>query len=137
MATNSANRLLKAFVQYDASGRKVPSSLVLRKQKPKVGNWKEEKTYQCCNDVTMTTTAATTITNFKVKFYCAGTLVSTLTSGQNSSSIANLVTLLNTTYPLLGTFSNPSGSTIQLVMPFAQKQALCSASKTLTFTVTA
>jgi len=47
MATN--NRPLKAFIRYDGSGRAVSSSLIWRKNKPKVGNWKEVQGYECCN----------------------------------------------------------------------------------------
>ena len=32
-------RDLKAFVRYDGSGRVVAGSLILRKNKPKVGRW--------------------------------------------------------------------------------------------------
>jgi len=46
MATN--NRPLKAYVRYDGSGRAVSSSLIWRKNKPKVGNWKEVQGYECC-----------------------------------------------------------------------------------------
>lgn len=41
-------RDLKAFVRYDGSGRVVAGSLILRKQKPKNGNWVEIQTYECC-----------------------------------------------------------------------------------------
>ncbi len=44
MATN--NRPLKAYVRYDGSGRAVS---IWRKNKPKVGNWKEVQGYECCN----------------------------------------------------------------------------------------
>jgi hypothetical protein len=54
MATN--NRPLKAFVRYDGSGRIVAGSLVLRKNKPKVGKWKEIQAYECCFLTTTTTT---------------------------------------------------------------------------------
>lgn len=47
MATN--NRPLKAFVRFDGTGRAVSSSLIWRKNKPKVGNWKEVQGYECCN----------------------------------------------------------------------------------------
>ena len=56
---------LKAYVRFDGSGRIVPSSLILRKNKPKVGKWKEIPAYECCNPTTTssnTTTAATTST---------------------------------------------------------------------------
>ena len=42
------NRPLKAFVRFDGSGRIVAGSLVLRKNKPKVGKWKEIQAYECC-----------------------------------------------------------------------------------------
>ena len=47
MATN--NRPLKAYVRFDGSGRVVAGSLILRKQKPKVGKWQEIPAYECCN----------------------------------------------------------------------------------------
>jgi hypothetical protein len=51
-------RPLKAFVRFDGSGRIVAGSLVLRKNKPKVGKWKEIPAYECCNYTTTTTTTA-------------------------------------------------------------------------------
>jgi len=53
---NGNNQRLKAFVRYDGTGRVVASSLILRKKKPKVGNWKEIQAYECCNETTTTTT---------------------------------------------------------------------------------
>jgi uncharacterized protein (TIGR02145 family) len=49
-------RPLKAFVRFDGTGRIVPSSLILRRKKPKVGNWVEIPAYECCNDTTSSTT---------------------------------------------------------------------------------
>lgn len=42
-------RDLKAYVRFDGSGRVVPGSLVLRRSKPKNGNWKETQAYECCD----------------------------------------------------------------------------------------
>jgi hypothetical protein len=56
MATN--NRPLKAYVRFDGSGRVVAGSLILRKQKPKVGKWQEIPAYECCNPTTTTTTTS-------------------------------------------------------------------------------
>lgn len=59
-------RNLKAFVRFDGSGRVVAGSLILRKSKPKVGNWQEITAYECCNftsTTTTTTTAAPTTTS--------------------------------------------------------------------------
>ena len=49
MAIN--NRPLKAYVRFDGSGRIVAGSLILRKNKPKVGKWKEIQAYECCGDI--------------------------------------------------------------------------------------
>lgn len=51
------SRPLKAFVRFDGSGRIVAGSLILRKNKPKVGKWKEIQAYECC----ITTTSSTTL----------------------------------------------------------------------------
>ena len=61
---------LKAFVRYDGSGRVVAGSLILRRQKPKVGKWTQVQGYECCTDRTLTTTVAAAITNFRVKLFC-------------------------------------------------------------------
>ena len=50
MATNK--RDLKAYSRFDGTGRIVPGSLVLRRTKPKNGNWKETQAYECCNNNT-------------------------------------------------------------------------------------
>jgi hypothetical protein len=53
---------LKAYVRYDGSGRVVAGSLILRRQKPKVGNWVEIQAYECCNPTTTTTTSTSSTT---------------------------------------------------------------------------
>jgi hypothetical protein len=62
------SRPLKAYVRFDGSGRIVAGSLILRKNKPKVGKWKEIPAYECCNFTTTTTTtsAPTTTTTTTV-----------------------------------------------------------------------
>ena len=45
----SNKRPLKAYVRFDGSGRAVSSSLIWRKNKPKVGKWQEVQGYECCN----------------------------------------------------------------------------------------
>lgn len=47
-------RPLKAFVRFDGTGRIVPSSLILRRKKPKVGKWIEIPAYECCEPTTTT-----------------------------------------------------------------------------------
>lgn len=48
----SNRRDLKAYIRYDQQGRVIAGSLVLRKNKPKVGNWKEVQGYLCCEPTT-------------------------------------------------------------------------------------
>tara|TARA_R110000868_G_scaffold362028_7_gene624097 strand:+ start:621 stop:1007 length:387 start_codon:yes stop_codon:yes gene_type:complete len=45
----SNKRDLKAYVRYDGTGRVIPGSLILQRNKPKVGNWIETPAYECCN----------------------------------------------------------------------------------------
>ena len=42
-------RDLKAYSRFDGTGRIVPGSTVLRRNKPKNGNWKEVQAYECCD----------------------------------------------------------------------------------------
>ena len=42
-------RDLKAYSRFDGTGRIVPGSTVLRRNKPKVGNWIEVQAYECCD----------------------------------------------------------------------------------------
>lgn len=54
---------LKAYVRFDGTGRVVPSSLILRRKKPKVGKWVEIPAYECCDPFTPTTTTTSTSTS--------------------------------------------------------------------------
>jgi hypothetical protein len=131
----SNKRDLKAFVRYDGSGRVVAGSLILRRQKPKVGKWSEVQGYECCNDVTLTYTVTDpAITDVTVRLFCNGTIIHNLFTPSDSTTIASLIIILNQTFNVLGTFSNPSGNIIQLVMSGDQKTALCPVG-TLTFDV--
>lgn len=61
------NRPLKAYVRFDGTGRIVPSSLILRRKKPKVGKWMEIPAYECCNPTTTTTTTPTPVSDTRLK----------------------------------------------------------------------
>lgn len=82
MAQNT-NRPLKAYVRFDGTGRIVPSSLILRRKKPKVGKWVEIPAYECCNYVPTTTTTST----------------STSTSTTTTTTTATPTTTTTTTAP--------------------------------------
>lgn len=51
---------LKSFVRLDASGKVIPGSNILRKNKPKVGKWMQIPTYECC-DPYLTVCSTTTV----------------------------------------------------------------------------
>jgi hypothetical protein len=89
MAQNT-NRPLKAYVRFDGTGRIVPSSLILRRKKPKVGKWVEIPAYECCNYVptTTTTTSSTSSTT---------TSTSTSTSTTTTTTTATPTTTTTTT----------------------------------------
>jgi len=130
-------RDLKTYSSFDGTGRIVPGSTVLRRQKPKNGNWKETQAYECCNDVTLTfTPESPTINDVTVRLFCNGTQINYLYTPSDSTTIASLISILNNTFNVLGVFTNPSGNIIQLVMSGAQKTALCPVG-TLTFDVVA
>ncbi len=80
-------RPLKAYVRFDGTGRIVPSSLILRRKKPKVGNWVEIPAYECCNPTTTTTTTGTPTT----------TTTSTSTSTTTTTSTSTSTTTTTTT----------------------------------------
>jgi len=44
----STSNKLKAYVRFDGSGRVVPSSVILARFKPKVGNYQEISSTECC-----------------------------------------------------------------------------------------
>jgi hypothetical protein len=73
------NRPLKAYVRFDGSGRIVPSSLILRRKKPKVGKWVEIPAYECCNPTTTTTTSSSSTTTTTTTV--APTTTTTTTTG--------------------------------------------------------
>ena len=86
MAQNT-NRPLKAYVRFDGTGRIVPSSLILRRKKPKVGKWVEIPAYECCNYVPTTTTTSTS----------TSTTTSTTTSTSTSTTTTTTTAVPETT----------------------------------------
>jgi len=90
MAQNT-NRPLKAYVRFDGTGRIVPSSLILRRKKPKVGKWVEIPAYECCNYVPTTTTTSTSTST------TTSTTTSTSTSTTTTTTTATPTTTTTTT----------------------------------------
>ena len=98
MAQNT-NRPLKAYVRFDGTGRIVPSSLILRRKKPKVGKWVEIPAYECCNYVptTTTTTSSTSTTTSTSTSTSTTTSTSTSTSTTTTTTTATPTTTTTTT----------------------------------------
>jgi hypothetical protein len=53
-------KILTAYARFDASGRIVPGSTVLRTKPPTGGRFYPVETYLCCGPTTTTTTTTTT-----------------------------------------------------------------------------
>jgi hypothetical protein len=81
MANGNNKRPLKAYVRFDGSGRVVAGSLILRKNKPKVGKWHEIQAYECCNYVPTTTTTTTAAPTTTTTTTAAPTTTTTTTTG--------------------------------------------------------
>jgi hypothetical protein len=75
------SRPLKAYVRFDGSGRIVPSSLILRRKKPKVGKWVEIPAYECCNPTTTTTTTTSSSSTTTTTTTVEPTTTTTTTTG--------------------------------------------------------
>ena len=80
MGSNSSQRL-KAYVRFDGSGRIVAGSLILRRNKPKVGKWVEIPAYECCNPTTTTTTTGVPVTTTTTTTVRATTTTNTTSPG--------------------------------------------------------
>lgn len=110
-------RLLKAYVRFDGTGRVVSSSLVLRKNKPKVGKWKEIPGYECCNQnqapvlVTLADTFPTAFSSFRV-IPDDGNFNQTIVSYTilTAADVDELAAIFNASFRNLGFFSVVSGN---------------------------
>lgn len=138
-------RELKAFVRYDGSGRVVAGSLILRKQKPKVGKWKEVQGYQCCNAPILNTGGVVPtfpVTDTNSVIYCdtvnAG-YVAFATIG-TFATIVELVSAMNIQNSYIGTFSvAPDGLNVNVNPSLAVAQGFrtCLSPNGLVFEITA
>jgi hypothetical protein len=137
MATNK--RDLKAYVRFDGTGRIIPGSLVLRRNKPKNGNWKETQAYECCDTfecIVPSVTLSTTATGFPVdapgctpyvRFKCDGVTIweiSNLSTPPNPS-LEVFFNIVSTTYSWVGIWSL-DGETVTLEINGGLAKALCS-----------
>jgi len=131
----SNNRPLKSYIRYDGSGRAVSSSLIWRKNKPKVGNWKEVQGYECCNPVsglsniiTCTTVDSETINQTSILFKLSGSWgqLQLLIGNNTSTTYEEFVEFLNTNLSSFGkfTYSAPDQICLQIASEGPLKYAV-------------
>ena len=124
-------RDLKAFVRYDGSGRVVAGSLILRKNKPKVGRWQEIPAYECCNPVptilTDTIPGEFSLTYVSIRIFCGESTAATVYTDGGAEDMAELIQLLNNNEGTraFGTYSAVNATTVQLSVPLSVKNSLC------------
>ena len=127
----SNKRDLRAFVRFDGSGRIVAGSLILRKNKPKVGKWHEIQAYECCNNVptllTDTIPGEFPLSYVSVTVLCDGSGVATAYTSESAADMTELIQLLNNNEELraFGTYSAIDETTVQLSVPTSVKNNLC------------
>ena len=112
MATNK--RDLKAYSRFDGTGRIVPGSTVLRRNKPKNGNWKEVQGYECCNPGGSTTRLISSIFNqssnfFSIYYISANNVF--ISDAYTGTTIEEWLEYFNARFGWMGVFSpNPEDS---------------------------
>ena len=134
------SNVIKAFTRLDGSGRVIPSSTVLRKEKPKTGKWIEIQAYECCNASVFLSTPPADISLATVVFTleCDGTAVAvaTLTPTVATATIEDIVALLNDKIGFYGLFSvSSSGVDVELRLKDSISSALCADPADLLFTI--
>jgi len=110
-------RDLKAYSSFDGTGRIVPGSTVLRRNKPKVGTWIEVQAYECCNVDQTPVLVNTEDISFPATYSSIevgpndGNWFQPLTSFSNQTAvdIDALAALFNSIFPNLGKFKVTDG----------------------------
>ena len=126
----SNQRLLKAYLRYDDTGRISPGSLVLRGNMPKGRGWVEVPAYECCNpSVTITRTISAWENPGEVcfegfTFWCGETQLMSV-SVFYGVLLTEVIAGLNAQYGFLGVWSAPNSGTIQLDMKKEIADSLC------------
>jgi hypothetical protein len=134
MASNK--RFLKAYARFDGSGRIVPSSTILRKNKPKVGSWKEVQTYLCCNGTELFYSPELPINYPVVRIKCDGSVADDAGFDGVYNDVNELAAALNenSNTAIFGYYAAQSDGSIKLTVPQAVVDDLCPTG-TLSFTI--
>lgn len=128
MASNQ--RLLKAYLRYDDSGRISPGSLILRGNMPKGRGWVEVPAYECCNAFTPLSNTIVgggtpgTICVFGFELYCDETFLFAIPF-DFGDTLTTVLAGLNSTYGFFGEWTAPTSGTIQLNMKNEIAKDLC------------
>jgi len=129
------DKKLKAFVRYDGSERIVPGSLILRKNKPKVGNWKQVSSNYCCDGIGISyTPSSLSIANVDLTLTCSSGKSIVVNTNTASTNMVTLLAALNTSAGYLGVFTSPDGATVNFVVNTSVASTLCYGA-TLSFSV--
>lgn len=136
----SQSNVLKAFTRTDSSGRIVAGSTVLRKEKPKTGNWVEMAAYVCCGPSVLLSTTPADVSLATVVFTltCDATdvAVATLTPTTATATVEDVVSVLNDKIGFYGLFSVAAdGVNIELRLKDTISAALCADEADLSFTI--
>jgi hypothetical protein len=125
MASNK--RLLKAYARFDGSGRIVPSSVIFRKNMPKVGKWKEVQEYLCCNGTEIFYTPSFPIDYPTVRISCDGSYVTNDATSGVYNDVNELAAALNGDLGTssLGYYAPQSNGSIKLTIPQSVKDEWC------------
>ena len=116
---NGNNKRLKAYVRYDGSGRVVAGSLVLRRTKPKNGNWQQINRTECCN-FDQSTIVVTIQSSFPFSYpdfvleSAGGNYFYNFYAGDNTTvaDVNELAAYNNSKFGFLGTFKVLSGDLV-------------------------
>lgn len=130
------NPKLKTYIRIDANGRDIAGSNVLRTKMPVTGRWRELDSSLCCAPYIAieTTPADAYVSNIVISILCDDIEVMAITSTGDSTTIQEMVDILNANFSYLGTFST-DGTIITLKLHLSIAETLC-ASGTLTMSVT-
>jgi hypothetical protein len=132
MATNK--RDLRAYVRYDGTGRIIPGSLVLRRSKPKVGDWKEIQTYECCNpsfttEIVFTSSSPGTINvGIGLGIYCGlsePSIIYFITYPVGINTTQEIVDYLNVRFAGVATFTVVNSTTISTTFSNVIANSIC------------
>ena len=133
----SQDNTTKSYIRIDASGRDIAGSNILRKKKPVTGKWRELTAYQCCNNVVtqklISTPASTALTVVNFSLLCGATVVSKLSVTATTTTLAQVVAVLNTNFSMYGVFT-VVGLTITLDLIKSIGDAFCTGG-TLSFVI--